>query len=400
MNAIHPIRAARFRPVDSDDTLDLTEQRILAAHATHMGYPYNLAFSSADLDRFGGYLINNLGDPYAGSHYASEVCALEREAVAWFERLWECDGDGFWGSVGASGTEGNLWALYLGREALPGAVLVHSDEAHYSIPKAARILGMEARSVRCAADGAIRLVDLAVVLAALGGRPVVLALTCGTTMKGAHDDIAGAIAAMDDAGYGRDRRFIHVDGALNAMVLPFVDGAPAGIRPSFRMPIDSISTSGHKMVGTPMPCGVLLARRPHVNRVASAVSYLRSNDTTLMGSRNGHAALAIWNRVTKHGIAGYTADIAGCLSRAERMAAALRGMMVPVLRNPLSLTVVFPAPSEAIVGRYQLACHRGQAHAIVMPNVGNALIDRFLDDYAAWWRGVSPLGELQSLSVA
>jgi histidine decarboxylase len=82
------------------------------------------------------------------------------------------------------------------------------------------------------------------------------------------------------------------------------------------------------------------------------------------------------------------------------MAAALRGMMVPVLRNPLSLTVVFPAPSEAIVGRYQLACHRGQAHAIVMPNVGNALIDRFLDDYAAWWRGVSPLGELQSLSVA
>ena len=69
-------------------------------------------------------------------------------------------------------------------------------------------------------------------------------------------------------------------------------------------------------------------------------------------------------------------------------------MMVPVLRNPLSLTVVFPAPSEAIVNRYQLACHRGQAHAIVMPNVGDGLIDRFLGDYAAWWRDVSPLGEI------
>ena len=119
MNAMQPIRAARFRPVDSDDTLAVIEQRMRAAHATHMGYPYNLAFSSGDLDRFGGYLINNLGDPYAGSHYASEVCGLERDVVAWFERLWECDGDGFWGSVGASGTEGNLWALYLGREALP-----------------------------------------------------------------------------------------------------------------------------------------------------------------------------------------------------------------------------------------------------------------------------------------
>ncbi len=396
MNAIQPIRAVRprLRPVDFDDTLDRTEKRIMAAHASHMGYPYNLAFTSAGLGRFGGYLINNLGDPYAGSHYASEVCALEREAVAWFERLWDCDGDGFWGSVGASGTEGNLWALYLGREAVPGAVLVHSDEAHYSIPKAGRILGMEARPVRCAADGAILLADLESVLKGLGGRPVVLALTCGTTMKGAHDDIAGAIAAMADAGYGRDRRFIHVDGALNAMVIPFAEGAPAAIRPSFRMPIDSISTSGHKMVGTPMPCGVLVARRPHVDRVASAVSYLRSNDTTLMGSRNGHAVLAIWNRVTRHGMPGFTADVAGCLSRTEQMVTELQRMMVPVLRNPLSLTVVFPAPSEEIVGRYQLACHRGQAHAVVMPNVGDTLIDRFLKDYATWWRGVSPLGEL------
>ena len=75
-------------------------------------------------------------------------------------------------------------------------------------------------------------------------------------------------------------------------------------------------------------------------------------------------------------------------------------MMVPVLRNPLSLTVVFPAPSEAIVGRYQLACHRGQAHAVVMPNVDDALIDRFLEDYRAWWRGVSRLAGLAGLEVA
>jgi histidine decarboxylase len=164
------------------------------------------------------------------------------------------------------------------------------------------------------------------------------------------------------------------------------------------MAIDSISASGHKMVGTPMPCGVLVARRPHVDRVASAVSYLRSNDTTLMGSRNGHAVLAIWNRVTNHGVAGFTADVAGCLARTERVVAELEAMKVPVLRNPLSLTVVFPAPSEAIVSRYQLACHRGQAHAVIMPNVGDDLIDRFLDDYSSWWRGVSPLGEIAQLA--
>ena len=158
--SVHPIRTAhpRLRAAPGKGTLDRIAARMATAHADHMGYPYNLAFAVDDLDRFGGYLINNLGDPYAGSHYGAEVCDLEREAVAWFERLWECDGDGFWGSVGASGTEGNLWALYLGREALPGAVLLHSDDAHYSIPKAGRILGMETRPVRASADGAILLV--------------------------------------------------------------------------------------------------------------------------------------------------------------------------------------------------------------------------------------------------
>ena len=57
-----------------------------------------------------------------------------------------------------------------------------------------------------------------------------------------------------------------------------------------------------------------------------------------------------------------------------------------MLRNPLSLTVVFPEPGEPIIRTYQLACHRGEAHAIVMPNVTDALIDRFLADYLAWWR--------------
>ena len=231
--SVHPIATAhpRLRAPAGKGTLDRIAARMAAARSNHMGYPYNLAFGADDLARFGGYLINNLGDPYAGSHYGAEVCDLEREAVAWFERLWECDGDGFWGSVGASGTEGNLWALYLGREAMPGAVLLHSDDAHYSIPKAGRILGMETRAVRASADGAILLSDLDKGLASLGGRPVVLALTCGTTMKGAHDDIAGAIHALDAAGYGPDRRFVHVDGALNAMVVPFVGSAPTSDPP-------------------------------------------------------------------------------------------------------------------------------------------------------------------------
>ncbi len=380
-----PSRIAPFAP-NLAQTFALTEKRMRAAHETHLGYPYNLSFDPGVPASLGNYLINNLGDPYAGSHYGSEVCQLEREAVKWLMQLWQCDDPSeFWGSIGASGTEGNLWGIYLGREALPDAVLIHSAEAHYSIPKAARIQRIEAVSVACSDSGEIDLDEFASALTALNGRPVIVALTCGTTMKGAHDDIAGAIERLEEAGIARGNHYIHVDGALNAMVIPFLAEAPDAIRPSFRHAIDSISTSGHKMIGTPMPCGALIARKEHVDRIASAIAYLRSNDTTLMGSRNGHAVLAIWARFMGHRKDGYSADASSCVERAKTLAERLRHGGVPVLLNPFSLTVVFPEPDETIVQTYQLACHRSEAHAIVMPNVTHALLSRFADDYLDWW---------------
>jgi histidine decarboxylase len=365
---------------------DRTLAKMKAAHETHLGYPYNLNFEPGVPPSLGKFLINNLGDPYAGSHYGSEVCDLEREAVSWLMDLWHCENhDDYWGSIGTSGTEGNLWGIYLGREALPDAVLIHSDDAHYSIPKAAKLQRVAAISVASNERGEMDLDALSVVLATLEKRTIIMTLTCGTTMKGAHDDISGVIARLDAAGITQGNRYIHVDGALNAMVIPYLDDAPDAIRPSFKHPIDSISVSGHKMIGTPMPCGVLVARREHVERIASAIAYLRSNDTTLMGSRNGHAVLAIWSRFMGHGHEGYARDAAMCVEHAAGLAGRLRALSVPVLCNPHSLTVVFPQPSEQIIKTDQLACYKGEAHVVVMPNVASTLLDRFVGDFTKWW---------------
>ena len=376
-------------PVDVQAKFQTVLARVKVAHENHLGYPYNLDFSPGVPAMLGNHLINNLGDPYAGSHYASEVCDLEREAIDWLKSLWRCDDtENYWGSIGASGTEGNLWGIYLGREALHEAVLLHSDEAHYSIPKAARLLRMDARSVSCTANGAIDLDAFTTTLEGLKGSTVIVALTSGTTMKGAHDDIAGVITRLDAAGISKSRRYIHIDGALNAMVLPFVTEAPFRIQPSFKHDIDSISTSGHKMIGTPMPCGALICKRDHVKRVATAIAYLRSNDTTLMGSRNGHAVLAIWSRFFSHGMEGYRLDVQACIKRAHSLSYQLRAFGVPTLLNEYSLTVVFPQPSENIVKTYQLACHQGNAHAIVMPNVTDSLLQKFVEDFKKDWQSL------------
>lgn len=380
--------AQTHRSARLEATFAQINARMQVAHQTHLGHPYNLSFSPGVPAVLGEYLINNLGDPYAGSHYASEVCTQEREAMAWLMRLWGCHSlDDFWGSIGSSGTEANLWATYLGREKLPDAVLLHSADAHHSLPEAARILRVPSVQVASHPNGEIDLADFSDQLAILKGRPVIVALTCGTTMKGAHDDIAGALFTLASAGYDRDRRYVHVDGALNAMVVPFLQHVPPAIVPSFETDIDSLSTCGHKMIGTPMPCGALVCRKPHSDRIARAVAHLGTNDTTLMGSRNGHAVLAVWARLFGHGYGGYAHDALACVNRAQNLARQLSALGIDALCNPYSVTVVFPEPAEQIVRTYQLACNQGLAHAVVMPNVTEALLDRFVADYAAWWAG-------------
>ncbi|WP_083918718.1 histidine decarboxylase [Mesorhizobium metallidurans] len=383
MNSFHTHQAGiarrpRGEPSNHEELLS----RFEIARRNHMGYPYNLAFSPKNLSKFNGYLINNLGDPYVGSHYATEVCDLEMDIINWAQKVWQCPPDeDFWGSVVASGTEGNLWAIYLGREALHDAALICSRDAHYSIPKAARIMGIECVTCDSNETGEICLMDLQKKVASLAGRGLIIALTCGTTMRGAHDDILGCLEVLEQAGVSRNRRYLHVDGALNGMVIPFLENVESGIIPSFKHEIDSISASGHKMIGTPMPCGILVARRNHVNRIASSISYLRSNDTTLMGSRNGHASIAIWERIVELGEDGFQRETQACLARATRLAQRLRQMGVPVLQNKHSLTLVFPKPNDDIVKMYQLACDGELAHAIVMPNVNDELINRFIHDY-------------------
>jgi glutamate/tyrosine decarboxylase-like PLP-dependent enzyme len=99
------------------------------------------------------------------------------------------------------------------------------------------------------------------------------------------------IAALTAAGLDESRFFIHCDGALFGMMIPFVRRAPMV---TFAKPIGSVSVSGHKFVGAPVPCGVVMTRLRHIRGVSNDVEYLNSRDATIMGSRNGHAPIYMW----------------------------------------------------------------------------------------------------------
>jgi len=361
--------------------LSAYEAQLQRRSARHLGYPYNLNHSqNDDLARFMRYSINNLGDPYVTSNYGVHSREFEVAVVDFFAKLWKAPADDYWGYVTTCGTEGNLHAMLLAREAHPDGVLYTSSETHYSIFKAATYYKMPCEVVQTLPTGEIDYSALAQRLAANRGRPAILNVNIGTTVKGAVDDLDRILRLLAVSGYERSDFHVHCDGALFAMMMPFIEYAPTL---SFEKPIDSIAVSGHKMLGCPMPCGVALTRKSHVQKVEMRVDYLNSVDTTIMGSRNGHTALHMWHSLRTKGLEGIKADVAACLTTAAYLRDELTRVGITCRLNDLSSTVVLERPAhEPFVRRWQLACEEDIAHVVVMPNVTPAKVDIFVAELA------------------
>jgi glutamate/tyrosine decarboxylase-like PLP-dependent enzyme len=158
------------------------------------------------------------------------------------------------------------------------------------------------------------------------------------------------LAILDECGFDESNFYIHCDGALFGMMIPFVKKAP---KVSFKKPIGSVSVSGHKFVGAPVPCGVVMTRLKLIKSVSSDVEYLNSRDATIMGSRNGHAPIYLWYTLTMKVRTlkrGYT-----------------RYLMVRT--EPLSLLVLAPSLVVLRLCRVTLGSRRTSSFVWPMPTV-------------------------------
>jgi histidine decarboxylase len=127
---------------------------------------------------------------------------------------------------------------------------------------------------------------------------------------------------------------------------------------TFKKPIGSVSVSGHKFIGCPMPCGVQFTRMKHINCLSRNVEYLASRDATIMGSRNGHAPIFLWYTLNRKGYRGFQKDVQRCLRNAHYLKERLREAKIGVMLNELSSTVVFERPlDETFILKWQLAFH-------------------------------------------
>jgi histidine decarboxylase len=298
---------------------------------------------------------------------------LEREVLGIFAELTHAPADAHWGYVTNGGTEGNMYGLFLARELHPGGIVYHSEDTHYSVNKILRALNVRSISVRSRPDGTMNLADLAEKIDS-GSPPIILA-NIGTTMTGAVDDLAGIHDVLKR--HRSHDHYIHADAALGGMMLPFLESPPLW---DFSAPVDSIAISGHKMIGSPFPCGVVLARKANVDRIANRVEYLNTRDTTIAGSRNGHAPMFLWYAMKTMSRDGFRVRIRRCMEVADYACGKLNAIGRHAWRHPYSNTVVFDRPAGAVVRKWQLAVTGDIAHIVTMPQVTREQIDRFVAD--------------------
>lgn len=363
-------------PLTADDHRRLQSLREHLAEATEVlaGYPIARDFDIQALAPFLDFPLNNLGDPGVPSTYRIGTQAFEREVVDFMAAHFRAPGGGAWGYVTHGGSEANLHALYLARERFPDGVLYASEASHYSIVKSARILGLPLVRVRAQPHGEIDYGHLEACLRRNRHRPALLVANIGTTMTEARDD-AGAMLWACRA-LGIERRHLHSDAALCGAYAPFLTPRPSF---DFEDGAGSVAVSGHKFFGSPIPCGVMVARKDLVDAVAAEVGYTGSVDTTLTGSRNGFTPLVLWHALKTWGVEGLRARAMHALDTAAYAVDRLRGAGIPAWRNENALTVVFPAPDGRVRAKWQLAT-QDASHLIVMPGLERHHVDALVED--------------------
>jgi histidine decarboxylase len=339
-----------------------------------LGYPMSKDINVEAVLPLLAYPLNNLGDPFIDGIYGLNTKLEEREVVRFMANMFRPGSENIWGYVTNSGSEGNLYGLYLAREKLENPVAYYSSEVHYSVPKACHLLGLTSEVFTASPKGKSDLDALQSALAKHPDRDAVVIATIGTTMTEAKDDVSIIRALVTDCGVNAR---IHVDAALAGTYVAFGEEK---IGYGFTDGADSISVSGHKFIGSPIPCGVVLAKWDEVTNVGKSIQCIGSFDSTINGSRNGFAIALLWETLNRYGVDGLRTRYHKARNLSINLTKRLRSIGLDAWQNPDALTVVVPRLSDKLIKKWQLASDGKWSHIVVMPGVTDSMLERFVLD--------------------
>ncbi len=261
---------------------------------------------------------------------------LELTVMDWLAQLLGLP-RGWHGHIEDTASTATVAALAAARTLKPGGVVYASEQANFTVEKAARLVGLEYRSVEV--DDVYRMrsdfpLDDATAVVA----------TAGTTGTTSVDPVRELARRCGDAGV-----WLHVDAAYagSAAVCPELRFCLDGVEHA-----DSLVVNPHKWLFTPMDCSALWTRRPDAFHEAFALvpEYLASTESAVDLKDYGPAlgrrfrALKLWFVLRWYGAEGLRALI--------REHVRLAQLFAELVEEDADWEVVAPHPFSTVCFRH------------------------------------------------
>jgi tyrosine decarboxylase / aspartate 1-decarboxylase len=246
------------------------------------------------------------------------------------------------GYVASGGTEANIQAIWVYRNFFKNQcvanneqiVILCSQDSHYSMDKAANLLNLDI--IKIAVHPNNRELDAQdlntkIEAAKLSGKRYFITIAnMMTTMFGSVDDVDLLTSTLK----AHELEFkLHVDGAYGGFYFPF---SQEHSRLTFQnRDISSFTLDAHKMAQAPYGTGIFLIRKgliKHAN--TKEASYVEGEDFTLIGSRSGANAVAVWMILSTYGPHGWFEKILVLQRRTDWLCNELTKLGVEFYRNP------------------------------------------------------------------
>ncbi|MEM6522336.1 MAG: pyridoxal-dependent decarboxylase [Bacteroidota bacterium] len=257
----------------------------------------------------------------------------------------------FDGYVASGGTEANMQAIWIYRNFfmqdkladINEIVILCSVDAHYSSPKAANILNLDLAKVpvdyntrKISYDDCLRVI---LEEKEKGKKYFIGIANMMTTMFGSVDDPTLLSRALKEAEVDFK---IHVDGAYGGFFYPFSSGET---NLNFSNPeVSSVTLDAHKMLQAPYGTGIFLCRKGLIGYANTAsASYVEGEDFTVIGSRSGANAIAVWMILTTYGPHGWYEKILVLLNRTDWLCDQLDRLDIGYFRETASNIVTIKA---------------------------------------------------------
>jgi aromatic-L-amino-acid decarboxylase len=214
---------------------------------------------------------------WSTSPAATEV---EELAVDWLRQLLGLP-EGLHGHIEDTASTATIAALAAARELRPGGMVLASEQANFSVEKAARLIGLPFKALPV--DEAFRLRPEAVAAEIEDATAVVA--TAGTTSSTAVDPVPALAELCERTGV-----WLHLDAAY---------AGSAAVCEEFRWALDgaeradSIVVNPHKWLFTPMDCSCAWTRRPDAffRAFSAAPEYMPERDASVTDLKDYGPAL-------------------------------------------------------------------------------------------------------------